>query len=157
MSTRRLRLSGSAAEPTEPTVRLAFASSDRRHVDGHFGTANAFALVAVAATHATLAEVVRLDTAAASGGDRLSERLTALRGCSAVYFQAAGAAAIRRLRESRIQPCKVAAGSSIRELVAAAQHSIVAADCPWLVRAMAHSGPSRSQRFDRMEQEGWTE
>ena len=51
------------------TLRIAFASSDRKHVDQHFGAALAFAIYAVSAESAHLDEVAVFSPQAMDGNE----------------------------------------------------------------------------------------
>lgn len=156
----------------QPTVKVAFASTDRRRVDQHFGAASAFAVFAVDRDGCELLEVVQFGALAMDGHeDKLAAKLDALQGCVAVYCQAVGASAVRQLRAQGVQPLKVPAGSSVKALLRELQAELADGPSAWLARAM-HAHQARSpatqfgtelgaeaedDRFDAMEAEGWRE
>ena len=139
-----------------PTLKIAFATADRRHVDQHFGSADSFVVYAVGASGHVFAEAVRFVTAAQDGNeDKLTDRMEALDGCAAVYVQAVGSSAIQRLLAMGVQPIKVMPGTPIAEALKAVKHEIAAATTPWIARALRiHKDPSR---FEAMSAEDWDE
>jgi nitrogen fixation protein NifX len=142
----------------ETALKVAFATSDRKHVDQHFGAARGFAIYAVDAHCACLCEVNEFVAESMDGNeDKLAGKIDALRDCVAVYSQAVGASAIAQLKAQGIQPVKVAAGVAIADLVESLQAQLRAGPAGWLARALAAAQPSDPARFDRMEAEGWEE
>ena len=79
-------------------VKVAFASTDLKQVNQHFGASEAFAIYAVDQTHTELVEVVQFGELAMDGNeDKLVAKISALQDCIAVYAQAVGASAMRQL------------------------------------------------------------
>jgi nitrogen fixation protein NifX len=182
---RRLKLVTTGEETPEMdiAVKVAFATSDMKQVDQHFGAAEAFAVYALNSGQIALAEAVQFSPAARNGyeedgwrrgpaGDRktvlrpggsghdenkLAARIDALEGCVAIYCLAVGASAIDQLRVKGIQAVKVAPGTDIKSLLEALQGDLRAGARTWLGRAVARQRPVDSRRFDDMEQEGWVE
>lgn len=139
-----------------PTLKIAFATADRRHVDQHFGSAESFVVYAVGANGHALAEAVRFGAAPQDGNeDKLADRMAALEGCAAVYVQAVGSSAIQRLVSIGVQPVKVMPGTPIADALKAVKHEIAAPTTPWIARALRiHKDPSR---FEAMSAEDWDE
>lgn len=158
---RRLKILRCANAPggPNPSIKLAFATSDRRHVDQHFGAAESFVVHAVDATGAaSLVEVIQFGTLRRGGNeDKLAAKIAALEGCAAVYCQAIGASAINQLRAAGIQPLKVTPGVAVAELIEAIQVELQVGPSPWLARALGGRPHQDGKRFDRMEAEGWSE
>ena len=144
---------------TDPCLRVAFATSDMKRIDQHFGTAEAFAIHAIGARSHALSEVVRFTPAAMDGTeDKLSARIAALVGCIAVYCRAVGSSAVQQLRAQGIQPLKVEVDTSISLAISQLQQDLRTGSAPWLNRALAsQTAPDRAQRFAVMEAEGWQE
>jgi nitrogen fixation protein NifX len=147
---------GAEASAPAPTVKLAFASSDRRRVDQHFGAARALAIYAVNERQATLLEFAQFDDLARDGHeDKLVAKLALVRGCAAVYCQAIGGSAIRQLLAAGVQPIRVEDGAPVEQLLAEAQTALRTGTAPWF------GGPcqrrSDPRRFEAMEAEGWQE
>lgn len=137
-------------------MRIAFATTDLKHIDQHFGSTEAFALFAVTAESHEFLEAIRFAGAAQDGNeDKLVERMNALAGCAAVYVQAVGSSAIQRLLSSGVQPVKIAPGTPIAEALAALKLEIQVGTTPWIARALSmRKDPSR---FAAMSAEEWDE
>ncbi|MEY6433342.1 NifB/NifX family molybdenum-iron cluster-binding protein [Thioalkalicoccus limnaeus] len=157
---RRLKvLSGGAVlEAPLPGMKVAFASSDMRLVDQHFGAATAFAIYALDADRCGLVEVAQFEAPAMDGNeDKLAARIAALEGCAIVYCQAVGASAIGQLLARGIQPIKVGAAASVSGLLDELRLELRRGPESWLARALARHRPKTERRFDAMEADGWHE
>jgi nitrogen fixation protein NifX len=100
------------------TVKVAFATSDRKHVDQHFGAAQSLVVYAIGLERATLLEVVEFETGSQDGHEaKLAAKLLALEGCVAVYCHAVRGSAIRHLLRRGIQPIRVKEGAAIDPLL----------------------------------------
>jgi nitrogen fixation protein NifX len=143
----------------ENSIQVAFASTDMKHVNQHFGSSKSFAIYTVNADNATLKEVAQFEAFAQDGNeDKLVEKLDLLNGCAAVYCQAVGGSAIRQLLARDIQPVKVSECSEISELVAALQEELRDGPTAWLAKAVNKQKKTDDEsRFDDMEAEGWQE
>jgi len=147
---------GSGMEST--ALKVAFASTDMKHVNQHFGSAESFVIYTVDPQQSKMLEVTQFGDLSQDGNeDKLIEKMTALDGCIAVYSQAVGASAVRQLKTLGIQPIKVSAGAVITELLASIQEELSTGPGSWLARAIESQKPSNPNRFDDMEMEGWDE
>ena len=158
--TRRLQLVGCNTEDSWMTtaLKVAFATSDMKHVDQHFGAAQAFAIYAVDRDQACFVEASEFGFLDMNGNeDKLVAKIAVLEGCVAVYSQAVGASAISQLKAKGIQPVKVAPDTSIAQLLATLQQELKEGPSSWLARAIADTLPADPDRFDRMDAEGWSE
>lgn len=148
----------SGRKPVNKVLKLAFATTDMKHVDQHFGSAQVFVIYAVELEHASLIEVARFDKVEQdSYEDKLVSKIAMLEGCIAVYCQAVGSSAVRQLRTQDIHPIKVAAGAVIADLIESVQDMLRAGPPAWLAKAVARQQGQSSGRFDAMEAEGWDE
>jgi len=139
-------------------IKVAFASSDMKQVDQHFGAAKSFAIYAVNPEQLCFAEAVEFGKLEMDGNeDKLAARIAALDGCVAVYSQAVGASAINQLKNCGIQPVKVSPGAEINDLLESLQQELREGPSRWLARAIAEQLPADPSRFDDMEAEGWDE
>jgi len=139
-------------------LKVAFASTDMKHVDQHFGSAESLVIYTVDPQQSKMLEVAQFGDLSQDGNeDKLIEKMTALEGCVAVYSQAVGASAVRQLKTLGIQPIKVSAGAEITELLAHIQEELSTGPGSWLARAIEAQKPSNPNRFDDMEMEGWDE
>ncbi len=139
-------------------VLVAFASADRKHVDQHFGAAEGFVVYRVGPRRYELLQAAQFGRLDMDGNeDKLAAKIDALAGCIAVYCQAVGASAIGQLKTRGIQPIKVAPDTLISGLLRGLQQELREGPSAWLARAIARRAPSRADRFDAMEAEGWGE
>lgn len=138
------------------TVRLAFASSDRRRVDQHFGSARALAIYAVNEQQATLLEFAQFGDLEQDGHeDKLAAKLALVRDCAAVYCQAVGGSAIRQLLAAGVQPIRVEEDAPVERLLDEARAALRAGTAPWSIGARRRRNDPG--RFEAMEAEGWRE
>jgi nitrogen fixation protein NifX len=158
---RRLKILDCDTENTmmeDAALKVAFASTDMKNVNQHFGSAESFVIYAVDPEHSKMLEVTQFGELAQDGNeDKLIVKMSALEGCIAVYSQAVGASAVRQLKAMGIQPVKVSAGSEIAVLLESIQEELRSGPGTWLARAIDSQKPSNPSRFDDMEAEGWDE
>jgi nitrogen fixation protein NifX len=177
---RRLKLidTGTESRGAEAAVKVAFATSDMKRVDQHFGTAESFAVYALSPVRASLTEVVQFGALPAGEGagsprlgpsegvpsgfpshdeGKLTAKIEALSGCVAVYCQAVGASAINQLRIRGVEAVRVAASTEIGDLLGSLREELQVGPEGWLAHAMVRQQPRSARRFDDMEQEGWIE
>lgn len=140
------------------SLKVAFATTDMKQVNQHFGSAKAFAVYAVNPEQSTLLEVLQFGQLEQDGNeDKLAVKLRALEGCAIVYSQAVGASAVQQLMRINVQPVRVEPGARVSELIGALQQDMKNGPSAWLAKAIAaHSKPDMG-RFDAMEDEGWQE
>ena len=140
-----------------PTLKVAFATTDRKHVDQHFGSASAFVIYAVTPEQAVLLEVAQFENRLQDGHeDKLAAKLELLRGCTAVYCQAIGGSAIRQLLQRGIQPRRIEEGAMIDRLLSELQQELRTGGLSWLTKAQRRQADDLD-RFAVMEAEGWQE
>lgn len=145
-----------STDSSQATLKVAFASRDRRHVDQHFGAAEAFVIYAVGMEQWALLEVVQfLDTLQDGNEGKLAAKIALLEDCAAVYCEAVGASAIRQLLAQGIQPIKVSGGTRVDDLIVALQQAWLAGPTGWLAKAIRGRGDAA--RFAAMAEEGWRE
>jgi nitrogen fixation protein NifX len=157
---RRLQLVRCDIEDTwmAAALKVAFATTDMKHVDQHFGAAKSFAIYAIDPAHASFVEANEFGQLDMDGNeDKLGVKIEALDGCIAVYSQAVGASAINQLKAKGIQPVKVSPGAEISDLVESLQGELCSGPSHWLAKAIADATPADPSRFDDMEAEGWEE
>ncbi|MES9970723.1 MAG: NifB/NifX family molybdenum-iron cluster-binding protein [Candidatus Thiodiazotropha sp.] len=158
--TRRLQLVGCNTEDRwmSTALKVAFATSDMKHVDQHFGAAQSFAIYAVDMEQICLVEALEFGKLDMDGNeDKLVVKIDALDGCIAVYSQAVGASAINQLKAKSIQPVKVSPGAPINGLLSSLQDELKQGPGSWLARAIQNASPADPSRFDEMEADGWEE
>lgn len=138
-------------------LKVAFATSDLQHVDQHFGAAKKFAIYEITQTTARLIEAAQFAPTQQDGNEeKLGDKLRALKGCDAVYCQAAGGSAVRQLLEMKVQPLKVEAGIPINSLIALLQQSLRKYPPIWVANAWARR-QTDPKRFDTLAKGQWQE
>lgn len=141
-------------------LKVAFATSDQKHVDQHFGTCTNLAIFLVNRDAVHFHQTVGFGEAAMDGNeDKLAVRVKALKDCAAVYCRAVGASAIGQLQQAGVQPIKVADGTNIKVQLALLQDELCHDPAIWILRALEGRGDAEAdaRRFDAMEEEGWSE
>ena len=136
------------------SVKIAFASNDRRAVNQHFGAAEAFALYELDEAGARLVEVAEFIETAMDGHEgKLAAKVGLLNGCAAVYCNAVGASAIQQLLVKGVQPMRVDEGTLIEELLSGLQKSLVNDPPVWLAKHIKQQTTSNSFAEDEEWQE----
>jgi len=89
-------------------LMVAFATSDMKRVDQHFGAARSIAIYAVNPERVCFVEANEFSQTKSDGNEnKLAARIAVLEGCIAIYCQAIGTSAINQLRAKGIQALKV--------------------------------------------------
>lgn len=136
------------------TVKIAFASSDRRAVNQHFGAAEAFSIYELDGHESRLIEVAEFIETAMDGHEgKLAAKVDLLGDCAAVYCNAVGASAIQQLLAKSIQPMRVDEGTAIDELLSGLKKSRLNEPPVWLAKHLKKQ--SGSGKF--AEDEEWQE
>lgn len=116
-------------------VKIAFATSDRKGVNQHFGAAEAFAIYELGESEARLVEVAEFIETAMDGHEgKLAAKVELLGDCAAVYCNAVGASAIQQLLATGIQPMRVDEGATIDDLLCGLQKSLLNDTPVWLAK-----------------------
>lgn len=150
---RHLRLVDTIREDAM-TVKIAFATSDRKAVNQHFGAAEAFAVYELGELDARLVEVAQFTETEMDGHEgKLAAKVELLGDCAAVYCNAAGASAIQQLLAAGIQPMRVDEGSSIEELLCGLQKSMANEPPLWLAKHLKKQSGGKSFAEDEEWQE----
>ncbi|GAB6043083.1 NifB/NifX family molybdenum-iron cluster-binding protein [Endothiovibrio diazotrophicus] len=159
MSVRRhLQLIDDDVELGDDALRVAFATTDRRRVDQHFGSARSFVLYDVGVDGHQMIGVSEFGSLAQDGNEaKLSDKFRLLEGVDAVYCAAVGHSAVQQLLARGIQPIRVPEATAIEELIGDLQRELAGDQPPpWLARLRRQKGES-TDRFAEMEEEGWEE
>lgn len=142
----------------DTAIKVAFATTDMVHVNQHFGSAKGFAVYLVNPEQAEFLEAAQFGELEQDGNeDKLAVKIDLLAGCAAVYCQAVGASAIKQIVAQGIQPIKVSDGCLIKNLLADLQSEMRSGASSWLAKAINQLKGPDPQRFDTMEDEGWSE
>ena len=139
-------------------LKVAFASTDRLHVDQHFGSSRAFVIYGVDQARAKVLSAAEFADQEQDGDeDKLVSKLNLLEGCIAVYCKACGASAVRQLLSVGIQPVKVSQITDIQTLIEILQLELREGPSAWLARAVQRIEGINGQRFDAMADQAWDE
>ncbi|HEY5956923.1 MAG TPA: nitrogen fixation protein NifX [Polyangiaceae bacterium] len=113
-------------------MRVAFASSDGRAIDQHFGTARRFDIWELSAQGARCVERIVTDGECNQKDARIAARAMALDGCAIVYATELGGPAAAKLVGRNIQPLKAPHATLVAAVVAALQRVLSRDPPPWL-------------------------
>jgi len=120
------------------TMKVAFASTDKIHVDEHFGQAEAFYLWEVGPEAAAFCGVVQVKEEEQGGhsDDKIEARSSALSDCALVYVAEIGGPAAARLVAKKIHPIKSKEQEPIAAVIVKLQEVLKNNPPPWLKKAM---------------------
>lgn len=139
-------------------LRIAFATSDLKRINQHFGSAERFALYSIDPEQVQLIEVCEFGNLNQDGNEnKLLEKFVVLDGCAAVYSTAIGPSAVRQLLSLGVQPLKVNEYTTIAGQIDQLRQELREGPSGWIARAIRQQQPRAAQHFDLMEEEGWSE
>lgn len=120
------------------SMKVAFASTDRVHIDEHFGQAEAFYIWDIGPESAVFSGVVQVRAEAQAGhsDDKIEARCAGLADCALVYVAEIGGPAAARLVQKKIHPIKSKDREPIRVVVEKLQEVLKGNPPPWLRKAM---------------------
>ena len=124
------------------TMKVAFASNDKVHVNAHFGQATEFAIWDIGPDEASFCGVVQVQAEEEMDGhsdDKIEARGAALEECALVYVGEIGGPAAARLVAKKIHPIKSKEREPITEVVEKLQEVLKCNPPPWLRKAMLKS------------------
>lgn len=143
------------------SLKVAFATRDRHHIDQHFGTAKCVLIYGVSKQQWSLVEAIEYPNVDENTHNKLPARINDLESCAAIYCNACGAAAIRQLLAHDIHPVKVHEGTSIHAQVTDIQTELNGKPMGWLARALKQAERKKEStvaiedRLDRLMDEEW--
>ena len=119
-------------------MKVAFASTDKVHIDEHFGHAEEFYLWEIGPDQATFSGVVQVkaETEIGHSDDKIEARGAALADCALVYVAEIGGPAAARLVAKKIHPIKSKQQEPITVVVEKLQDVLRNNPPPWLRKAM---------------------
>jgi len=117
-------------------MKVAFASTDKVHVDEHFGKAKEFYLWEIGPEKAEFTGVLQVDEGDGDADDRIEARSSALADCALVYVGQIGGPAAARLVAKKIHPLKSKEAEPIADLVEKLREVLQGNPPPWLRKAM---------------------
>jgi nitrogen fixation protein NifX len=119
-------------------MKVAFASTDKIHIDEHFGQAEVFYLWEVGPEAAAFSGAVQVKAESEAGhsDDKIEARAAALADCALVSVAEIGGPAAARLVAKKIHPLKSRNREPIAEVVEKLQEVLRNNPPPWLRKAM---------------------
>jgi len=126
----------SAKESEGLSMKVAFASTDKVHIDEHFGHAEEFYVWNIGPDSAEFSGVIQVKDENGDAADRIEARGAALAECALVYVGEIGGPAAARLVAKKIHPLKSKTREPITEVVSKLQEVLKGNPPPWLRKAM---------------------
>mgnify|MGYP004702425765 CR=1 FL=1 len=117
-------------------MKVAFASSDKIHVNEHFGRAEQFYIWEIGPEVAGFTGMVQVRTEGDDEADRIEARCVGLADCALVYVAEIGGPAAARLVAKKIHPIKSKDREPIALVVEKLQEVLRGSPPPWLRKAM---------------------
>ena len=119
-------------------MKVAFASTDKLHIDEHFGQAEFFYLWEVGPEEASFCGVVQVKAESEAGhsDDKIEARAAALADCALVYVAEIGGPAAARLVAKKIHPLKSKEHQTIASVIEQLQEVLRNNPPPWLKKAL---------------------
>lgn len=117
-------------------MKVAFASSDKIHVNEHFGRAEQFYIWEIGPEVAGFTGMVQVRTEGDDEADRIEARCAGLADCALVYVAEIGGPAAARLVAKKIHPIKSKEREPITVVVEKLQEVLRGSPPPWLRKAM---------------------
>lgn len=133
-------------------MKIAFTTSDKVHINAHFGSAKKIDVYEVSTDSYTFLETIRFDGNLDEDGneDKLLPKIEALHDCTIVYVSAIGGSAAARLIKKRITPVKAQSeDQEITDVLTRLVQTLNGSPPPWLRKALQQ----RSTNFDQLENE----
>lgn len=120
-------------------MKVAFASTDKVHVDEHFGRAENFLIWEIGPDSAEFTGLVQIKAEGEDEEDKIEARSAALEDCALVYVAQIGGPAAARLVAKKIHPVKSKDREPIARVVEKLQEVLRGTPPPWLRKAMLKS------------------
>jgi nitrogen fixation protein NifX len=133
--TRRLKIVGEK-KTKGLSMKVAFASTDKVHIDEHFGKAEEFYIWNIGPEVAEFSGVIQVKDEGGDAEHRIEARGAALEECAMVYVGEIGGPAAARLVQKKIHPLKSKTKEPIADAVAKLQEVMQGNPPPWMKKAL---------------------
>ncbi|MDD5275914.1 MAG: NifB/NifX family molybdenum-iron cluster-binding protein [Methylovulum sp.] len=131
------------------SVRIACASDDAIHVNGHFGGCTWFMVYQVNGEEARLIDIRSTDIPEGLVvDDKNVYRAEQIQDCKVVYVASVGGPAAAKIVKLGIHPMKLEEVESLADIVSQLQQVMAGSPPPWLAKAMGIEASERF-KFDR--------
>ena len=117
-------------------MKVAFASTDKIHIDQHFGRAEEFYIWEISSDNAEFSGIIQVHEEGDDPDDRIEARCKGLDDCALVYVAEIGGPAAARLVAKKIHPLKSKDRAPIKDTVEKLQEVLQGTPPPWLRKAM---------------------
>jgi len=117
-------------------MKVAFASTDRVHINEHFGRAERFLIWDVGPETAAFSGMVDVKSEGGDEEDRIEARTGVLADCALVYVLQIGGPAAARLVAKKIHPIKSKEQQTITAVIEQLQDVLKNNPPPWLKKAL---------------------
>ncbi|MBW4518444.1 MAG: nitrogen fixation protein NifX [Scytolyngbya sp. HA4215-MV1] len=135
-------------------MKIAFTTSDRTHINAHFGWAKTIDVYNVSTNGYQFLETLRFDGDLKEDGneDKLVPKIEALHDCTIVYVSAIGGSAAARLIKKRITPVKAQSEEQeISDVLNKLVQTLNGNPPPWLRKALQQSNTNFDELDEREE------
>ena len=136
-------------------MKVAFATTDLKTVDSHFGGARQLAIYDVGSDSSRFLEALQFDNVSEENGDhdtetdRLKAKVDGLMGCSLLFCLAIGGPAAARVVGNKVHPIKLPAPEGITEVINRVQGMLKGSPPPWLRKVLQDD----SKKMDFLDEE----
>lgn len=131
-------------------LRIAFATSDRKTVNHHFGGTEGLVIFDVSPGEASLLDFTTFPPAEKEGEvvregvtgsiqDKVLVKLEFVKGCHAVYAFSIGSSSTRRLMQLGVQPVIIKEGTDILQILNEISHALAHGGVAWIDKAKARA------------------
>ncbi|XTZ12515.1 MAG: nitrogen fixation protein NifX [cyanobacterium endosymbiont of Rhopalodia inflata] len=136
-------------------MKVAFTTSDRVHINAHFGWAKEIDVYDVTPEGFSFNKTLEFSGDLKEDGneDKINPKLEALKGCTIIYVAAIGGSAAARLIRSNVTPVKARSESeTIEELLTELVKTLKGNPPPWLRKVLQQE--SKPLNFEDEDDEG---
>ncbi|YAI82418.1 MAG: nitrogen fixation protein NifX [cyanobacterium endosymbiont of Rhopalodia sterrenbergii] len=136
-------------------MKVAFTTSDRVHINAHFGWAKEIDVYDVTPEGFSFDKTLEFSGDLKEDGneDKINPKLEALKGCTIIYVAAIGGSAAARLIRSNVTPVKARSESeTIEELLTELVKTLKGNPPPWLRKVLQQE--SKPVNFEDEDEEG---
>jgi nitrogen fixation protein NifX len=135
-------------------MKIAFTTSDRVHINAHFGSARKIDVYEVTPENYSFLQTLTFDGELKEDGneDKLQPKIEALHDCTIVYVSTIGGSAAARLIKQRITPIKARSEEEeITDVLTKLVQTLNGNPPPWLRKALLQRNPI--DELDETEEE----
>ncbi|MDX2103347.1 MAG: nitrogen fixation protein NifX [Alphaproteobacteria bacterium] len=145
MALRRLQLVDTEAPSSEPlagALTIAFATTDLKTVNAHFGGTKTFSVWEISPTASRFVEALQFDSHSDQSGkhddseDKITPKVDGLKGCALLFCAAIGGPAAAKVVAAGIHPVKLPNPEPIEAVIQRVQAMLGGSPPPWLRKAM---------------------